>query len=439
MLAMLVRAMSLALNATVYSNLMQDPNTCIMYSFFVGSTSILVGLVYYSLYKILVAAFTFVMSNKMMRFSRKRRCIEGNNFEDGRVAGKTQFIEGDMLDNVTVSSTFDDNVSLGSITLEESFEEQDGEIVEINIEGGEMVTRQMTVDREDITMSEWSRDDDHTKRTQHRRNSRFSEENREIPSGLYSARVIWRNVYGLGGGMYLLVIVMQFSNDMAVLSALASFTVNAFLEMRCSGFSRCRAGCILSACVYILLSAIVLIWHDNSRSYTTGEMIFSICILGNVPTLLKTIRKPDNIIQTIKLSMPCTCMISFIVFTVSIYHLHPCILNGIGLVSRIIPIPSTTTPNTDSGSSIVVLNADEILTTILVPLTTLASAMTIIGAILQNRSIDIASGMALTHGVQIYLRCGAAQPSQYWALAALICALCNNILLLISYSQCLKK
>jgi hypothetical protein len=257
------------------------------------------------------------------------------------------------------------------------------------------------------------------------------------PTARYSARSIWRNVYGLGGAMYMLVIVIQFSNDIAVLFLVVGFTVNAIrefrLDRRCGSYETLY---LSSQCVYLVGMTYLLVAGDImiGRVYTLQDCIVSIVLPVITPIVLKSIRKPDNVSETLELAMPCTCLIALVMVLVSACNMHPCVTDEV--------MKWVTTPGVSSDGEQLYrmsFNVEVLVICLALPITTLGSVVTIVGAVLQKRSVDIACIMAWIHTVHIYIVHLSTTKFTVVPYVVIASTTCSNLVLLQYYTAAMFK
>jgi hypothetical protein len=236
----------------------------------------------------------------------------------------------------------------------------------------------------------------------------------------YSPKLIWRNVYGLGGALYMLSVVVQFSNDVAVLSATVGFMLVAFEEERVEHRNRYT----VMACSILLSIHLGCMGAMFCSQRTVGMRVYTVPDLGVsmllpllVPVLLKSVRKPSNVADTLRMALPCTCMIAILVMCVMLLNLHPCIL--LELNSWVTADPAV------RG-----VNVDVVLALLGFPLVGVASSIAMLGAILQKRSIDVAVAMSVVHSVQF----GVMHANGWWgSTVSIACSGVATALLGISY------
>jgi hypothetical protein len=252
----------------------------------------------------------------------------------------------------------------------------------------------------------------------------------------YSANVIWRNVYGLGGSMYVLVIVIQFSNDVAVLCTTVGFLLNAVREH--GGQSKVTLpfflSCLVFLCIYVasmlysLMVDPILPVLPDFRPYSVFNMLISVGLPLGVPYLLKSVHKPNNITETIKLSMPTTCIVALVMVFVSMTNMHPCVTNEL--------LQWVWVADDQDLSGKMAIRADILLMCVALPIVTLSSIMMIVGATLQKRSIDIVCGLALIHSVHFWVvHLKPTQPENWAAEAMIACSVLANLILAGIYVQ----
>jgi hypothetical protein len=349
--------------------------TCLMHTIFTGSASVLMALFYYGVYNGVSMFADFIMGTQVMG-RRRHELVSMVDFDHDDVS----------IDSCSVSSTEDPN---------------EDACVDIII--GDLSPR--------LTARSATRAPPCATPTP------------AIKLERYSANIIWRNVYGLGAGMYILVIVIQFTNDVAVLSATVGFVVNAMREVNFYRFWRSvmTGLCLGIQVAHCGIMAYIVVCSDISltRRYTVVDAIMSIILPLGMPVVLKSIHKPDNIIETMKLSIPCTCLISLVMVLVSVHNMHPCISEE--LMRWVASTPS------------MALKMDVLLIILALPLTTLGSVMTIVGAILQKRSLDVACVMGLVHSVHVWVM-HAPKSSNHWSQVAITWSVSCNAILAIYYA-----
>ena len=350
---------------------------CLMHTIFIGSASILLALLYAGIYAGMSKFLTFLTSSDVMGFRMNQN--------------KSTLVPSD---------DFSPNESLDSLG-----EEGKGVFV---VEEEIGVTSEIRLDLPEVSVK---------------------------PTARYSARSIWRNVYGLGGAMYMVVIVIQFSNDIAVLFLVWGFTANAIRELN----RRCGSYEILylsSQCVYFVGITYLLVAGDIlvGRFYTLQDCIVSIVLPTITPIVLKSIRKPDNVSETLELAMPCTCLIALVMVLVSACNMHPCVTDEV--------MKWVTTPGVASDGETLYrmsFNVEVLVICLVLPITTLGSVVTIVGAVLQKRSVDIACIMAWIHTVHIYVVHLSTTKFTIVPYIVIASTTCCNLVLLQSYIAAMFK
>lgn len=203
---------------------------------------------------------------------------------------------------------------------------------------------------------------------------------------LFTTDTIWTNVYGMGVGVFLLIVELQFNSvyNMCIMS----------IVFMCMGYAeepatRGWARIPVQAMTFVgcFLSSMLLLSGGLVRYVMAGPTLYATVLNASefmhpvaMPVLLWCIQRPRNVRETIETSLPCTGLLAFMTVLFGSTFVLPC--------NTLAPWMQGSQPQTD----VVVLQADTrwVLTLLLSPVYVMVSMFAVLGAVFSRRSLDVA-------------------------------------------------
>lgn len=196
----------------------------------------------------------------------------------------------------------------------------------------------------------------------------------------FDARKVWTNVYGLGVVTFLAMIKLQHDRMTGTsVLCLALGSAGAWEERRGGTCAFARNVWLFVACMSALGACALASADELSRGvgslYDTA--VLSTAIPLGIVGLLKLVRPPDNMYETLEVSLPCTGMMALMVLVLTFLYERPCYKNMILVGDEV-----------DDHETVTVVNGRLLLGGALNPIPCGLTVAVLVSAVLERRSLD---------------------------------------------------
>lgn len=213
---------------------------------------------------------------------------------------------------------------------------------------------------------------------------------------LFTTNTIWTNVYGMGVGIFLLVVELQFNSayNMCIMS-MVFMCMGYTEESTTRGWVRLPVqamaflGCFLSS-MLLLSGGLVGYVMTNPDPKLAVMQASGFLYPMFMPVLLGCIRRPMNIRETMETSLPCTGLLAFMTVLFSSTFVLPC--------NAFDPWMHNSQPQT--GVLVWQTDTKWILALLLSPVFVMVSMFAVLGAVFSRRSLDVASVMSVCASIR---------------------------------------
>lgn len=214
----------------------------------------------------------------------------------------------------------------------------------------------------------------------------------------FSVRKVWTNVYGLGVVTFLAMIKLQHDRMLATAVLCVALGGAGAWEERRRGSWACTKGVWLFVCCMSALAACALSSADEALqgargAYETG--VLSIVAPLAIVAMLKMVRKPDNVYETLEVSLPCTGMLALMVLVLTFLYERQCFKDMILVAVE-----------AHDHETVMVVDGRLVLGGVLNPMPCILTVAVLLGAVLDERSLDACCVLILCASVRQCARDG---------------------------------
>lgn len=196
----------------------------------------------------------------------------------------------------------------------------------------------------------------------------------------FSVRKVWTNVYGLGVVGFLAMVKLQHDRILATgVLCVALGSAGAWEEGR-RGSWACGRGVWLFVCCVSALGACALSSADEILQAAPGAYeagVLGIAVPLAIVALLKVVRKPDNVYETLEVSLPCTGMLALMVLVLTLLYERSCFKDMVLVAVE-----------ADDEETVMVVDGRLVLGGLLNPMPCTLTVAVLVGAVLDKRSLD---------------------------------------------------